>query len=56
MAIDEERKQLINKLHSIGVSYVKIKSGKTPYTMPIDELKALCNWIENYRAKEKVKA
>ena len=56
MAIDEERIQLINKLSSMGVSYVKVKSGKTPYTMPIEELKSLCAWIENYKTKEKVKS
>lgn len=51
--VDEERKQLINKLHSMGVMDIH---GKNPYTMTIDELKALCNWVENYRSKEKVKS
>lgn len=52
MIISEERKLLINKLRSMGVMDIH---GKNPYTMPIDELKALCSWVENYRAKEKVK-
>lgn len=55
MTIDEERKQLINKLQFMGVSCVRVKSGKTPYTMPIEELRTLCKWFENHKSKEKVK-
>ncbi len=41
--MDNERKTLINKLQSMGVSDIH---GKNPYTMPISELKTLCAWFE----------
>lgn len=43
MHIDAERKEIINKLRSMGVMDIH---GKNPYTMPIDELKTLCDWVE----------
>lgn len=47
--MEVERKELINKLGSMGVSHI---CGKNPYTMPIDELRTLCTWFEK-RSKDK---
>ena len=52
MIINEERKQLINKLNSMGVSCIYSGNGQSPYTMPIDELKTLCDWIEKREDKK----
>ena len=50
--MENERKELINKLCSMGVSDIH---GKNPYKMPINELRTLCTWFENRLTDEKGK-
>lgn len=47
MNIEQERKELIKKMNSMGVSHVR---GKNPYTIPIDQLKELVDFLEKRKS------
>lgn len=45
----KERQILLDRLAKLGVSDIH---GVDPYTMPIDKLTVLCNWLEKrYKTK-----